>query len=174
MQMSVSPDNEASPSAKLGPGAGMRLASMLAAALAVTMQVAAAQTPVFDLHVHLWNDEASLRAYEEQLKAGRQAVVGFGAMWFGGPNQALAGHPERVRNGNNSVLALAVKHPEVMPIATVHPYDGPAALGELKRVAARGIKVLELHPHTQKFDPADSRVLSLVRTAGAWHHRTGG
>jgi predicted TIM-barrel fold metal-dependent hydrolase len=144
----------------------MRLPYVLAATLAVTAQAAAAQTPVFDLHVHLWNGEASLRAYEEQLKEQRQTVVGFGAMWFGGPNQALAGDPERVRAGNNGALALAVRHSEVMPIATVHPYDGPTAIAELTRVAARGIKVLKLHPHTQKFDPADPRVLSLVRKAG--------
>ena len=53
-----------------------------------------------------------------------------------------------------------------MPIATVHPYDGPAAVAELERVAARGVKVLKLHPHTQKFDAADPRVLQLVRRAG--------
>lgn len=53
-----------------------------------------------------------------------------------------------------------------MPIATVHPYDGAAAVAELERVAASGVKILKLHPHTQKFDPDDSRVLTLVRKAG--------
>jgi len=53
-----------------------------------------------------------------------------------------------------------------MPIATVHPYDGLAAVTELERVAAKGIKVLKLHPPTQKFDPDDPRVLTLVRRAG--------
>ena len=33
-------------------------------------------------------------------------------------------------------------------------------------MAARGIKVLKLHPHTQKFDVNDPRVLALVRRAG--------
>jgi predicted TIM-barrel fold metal-dependent hydrolase len=71
-----------------------------------------------------------------------------------------------MRAGNDGVIALATRHPEMMPIATVHPYDGPAAVAELERVAGRGIKVLKLHPHTQKFDPADPRVLALVRRAG--------
>jgi predicted TIM-barrel fold metal-dependent hydrolase len=87
-------------------------------------------------------------------------------MWFGGPNQALQGHPERVRANNDGLIALAAAHPKVMPIATVHPYDGAAAIAELERVAARGVKVLKLHPHTQKFDAADPRVLKLVERAG--------
>ena len=64
------------------------------------------------------------------------------------------------------MIALASKHPQMLPIATVHPYDGDAALAELQRVAARGVKVLKIHPHTQKFDAADPRVLALMRRAG--------
>jgi len=139
---------------------------VLAVALALVAQAAAAQSPLFDSHVHLWKGEESLRAYEEQLKEGRLEVAGISAMWFGGPNQALAGRPAQIRAGNDGIIALAAKHPKMMPIATVHPYDGPAAVAELERVAAKGIKVLKLHPHTQKFDPDDPRVLTLVRRAG--------
>jgi len=48
----------------------------------------------------------------------------------------------------------------------VHPYDGQQAVAELERVAALGIKVLKLHPHTQQFDASDPRVLTLVKRAG--------
>jgi len=134
--------------------------------LILIASAARAQTPVFDLHVHLWKGDVSLREYEAQLKAAGQEVAGFGAMWFGGPNQALQGQPEQVRAANDNLIALAAKNPKVMPIATVHPYDGAAAVAELERVAARGIKVLKLHPHTQKFDAADPRVLQLAQRAG--------
>jgi predicted TIM-barrel fold metal-dependent hydrolase len=127
---------------------------------------AQAKPPLFDSHVHLWDGEASLRAYEKQVSDAGLDEPGIGAMWFGGPNQALAGDPEGIRAGNDGIIALAAKHPKVMPIATVHPYDGPAAVAELERVAKKGIKVLKLHPHTQKFDPADPRVLALVTRAG--------
>jgi predicted TIM-barrel fold metal-dependent hydrolase len=139
---------------------------ILTLALALVAQDAAAQSPIFDSHVHLWKGEDSLRAYEEQVKAGRLEVAGIGAMWFGGPNQALAGRPQQIQAGNDGIIALAAKHPSMMPIATVHPYDGAAAIQELERVAARGIKVLKIHPHTQQFDPDDPRVLTLVRRAG--------
>jgi len=135
--------------------------------LAVAMGlVAQAASPLFDLHVHLWNGEESLRTYEAQVKELRLQVEGMGAMWFGGPNQALAGRPTQIRAGNDGILALAAKHPNILPIVTVHPYDGRAAVSELERVAAKGIKVLKLHPHTQKFDLVDPRVLTLARRAG--------
>jgi predicted TIM-barrel fold metal-dependent hydrolase len=88
----------------------------------------------------------SLRAYEAQLKTAGREVAGVGAMWFGGPNQALQGHPEQVQVANDGLIALAARYPKIMPIATVHSYDGPAAVAELERVAARGFKVLKLHP----------------------------
>jgi len=139
---------------------------LLAFAFASIAQDAAAQSSIFDSHVHLWKGEESLRAYEEQVKTAHLELAGIGAMWFGGPNQALAGQPQQIRIGNDGIIALAAKHPGVMPIATVHPYDGAAAIAELERVASKGIKVLKIHPHTQQFDPADPRVLTLVRRAG--------
>lgn len=81
-------------------------------------------------------------------------------------NQALAGKIEETRTNNDGLLALAAKHPGMLPIVTVHPYDGPGAIAELERVATRGAKVLKIHPHTQKFDAADPRVLTLVKRAG--------
>jgi hypothetical protein len=127
---------------------------------------ASAKPPVFDIHVHLREGEASLREYKTDVASAGIELRGLGAMWFGGPYQALAGKPEDVRIRNDALIALAKKHPEVVPIATVHPYDGQAALDELARVAARGVKVLKLHAHTQKFDVTDPRVLALVSKAG--------
>jgi len=142
---------------------------MIIRALAIVLlcvQSVGAQEVVFDSHVHLHDAEASLRAYEADVAASKIKLAGFGGMWFGGPNMVLQGDPAGVRAGNDAHLALAAKYPEMMPIATVHPYDGQAALDELSRVAARGVKVLKLHPHTQQFDAADPRVLALVKQAG--------
>ena len=127
---------------------------------------APAAEPVIDIHVHLWKGQESLAAYRDQARAAGQTVSRIGAMWFGGPNQARAGDPDRIRAGNDGIIALAATHPDVIPIATVHPYDGAAALAEVERVAARGVRLLKLHPHTQQFDAADPRVLALVRRAG--------
>jgi hypothetical protein len=136
------------------------------AILLLIVQTASADEVVFDSHVHLHEGEASLRKYEADAAAAKIDLLGFGGMWFGGPNMALQGDPAKVRAANDAHLALAKKYPKMMPIATVHPYDGQAALDELSRVAARGVKVLKLHPHTQQFDASDPRVLTLVKRAG--------
>lgn len=138
----------------------------LAAAALLFASSAAAQAPI-DSHVHLWDGEKSIAAYEAQVRGAGLTVAAFGGMWFGGPeNQALAGNPDSIRAHNDALLALAKKHRNMVPIATVHPYDDAAALDELQRVAGLGVKLLKIHPHTQKFDPADPRVLALVKRAG--------
>lgn len=143
----------------------MKSALLLAVTLALNPQ--AVRSQVFDSHVHLREGEQSLRAYIAQAKTATSTEIRFGGMWFGGPNQALAGQPQRIRESNGAQLALAAKHPAMVPIATVHPYDGLEALAELQRVAGLGVKALKIHAHTQKFDPADARVLALVKRAGA-------
>lgn len=138
----------------------------LALTLMLSMGVASASEPVFDVHVHLRDGETSLEAYRADAKAAGVEMVGVGAMWFGGPRQARKGQRDAIRAGNDSVIALAAKHSLVVPTATVHPYDGTAALKELARVAAAGVRVLKIHAHTQDFDVSDPRVEALVREAG--------
>jgi predicted TIM-barrel fold metal-dependent hydrolase len=139
----------------------------LAALLLFLPHPLAAQDPTFDFHVHLRNGAESIDEYEAQVTSAKRQVTSFGGMWFGGPLQALQGDVEHTRAQNDALIALASKHPKMLPIATVHPYDGQAALDELGRVAGRGVKVLKLHAHTQKFDVADPRVVELVHQAGA-------
>src|SRR5262245_3934968 len=139
----------------------------LAALLLFLSRPSTAQDPVFDLHVHLRNGAESIGEYEAQVTSAKRQVTTFGGMWFGGPHQALQGDVAHIRAQNDALIALASEHPNMLPIATVHPYDGHAALDELTRVASRGVKVLKLHPHTQKFDVTDPRVLTLVQHAGA-------
>lgn len=145
----------------------MKTALVLAALLLFLPHPVIAQDPTFDLHVHLRNGEQSIDEYEAQVKSAKRQVTVFGGMWFGGPRQALKGDVAETRAQNDALIALAATHPKMLPIATVHPYDGLAALDELTRVAERGVKVVKLHAHTQKFDVADPRVLELVQQAGA-------
>ena len=146
--------------------AAMKALILLAALAALAGAPARAQSPTFDMHVHLHRGEASLREYEAQQQAAGQPLSGFAAMWFGGANQALQGAPADIRARNDALIALAARRPGMLPVATVHPYDGDAALAELQRLAARGVKVVKIHPHTQKLDAADPRVLTLVTRAG--------
>jgi len=138
----------------------------LVLSLCLISPVAVAATPVFDVHVHLRDGETSLQQYRDDVRAAGLDLSGIGVMWFGGPHQARQGELAKIRAGNDRVIALAAKHADVLPIATVHPYDGDAALTELARVAAAGVKVLKIHAHTQGFDVSDPLVEALARRAG--------
>jgi predicted TIM-barrel fold metal-dependent hydrolase len=145
----------------------MKLLRLLVLAISLSATaVAESAGPVFDMHVHLRDGEASLQKFKTEARKDGLELSGIGAMWFGGPHQALAGNPASIRANNDALIAMAAKHPDVAPIATVHPYDGQAALDELTRIAARGVTTLKLHPHTQRFDISDPRVLTLLRKAG--------
>lgn len=124
-----------------------------------------AQEKVFDAHVHLWEYEASLQEYLEGVEAAGAQVDRIGALQ-GGNHMARHGQPAETRARNDELVALAGKHPKLMPVATVHPYDGEAAVEELERLAALGVGAIKLHPHSQRFAPDDPRVLALCRRAG--------
>lgn len=126
----------------------------------------AAGDPVFDMHVHLPEGEQSVAEYEQSNRAAGVTPAAYGAMWFGGPHQARAGNPSAIRAGNDRIIELARRNPRMLPIGTVHPYDGDESIAELDRIAGRGIRVLKLHPHTQRFDASDPRVETVVRRAG--------
>ena len=134
---------------------------LLAAAVLLLAPAAHAQERVFDLHVHIWEGEKSVREYEAQLKRDGQPVTR-----FGGIHMAVLGKRAETRAKNDELIALSAKYPKLVPIPSVHPYDGQAALDELKRVAGRGARAIKLHPHTQGFDASDPRVKAVCELAG--------
>ena len=83
---------------------------------------------------------------------------------------ARSGDPAATRAQNDQLLAeVAASGGRLYPVASVHPADGQAALDELDRLAALGVRWIKLHPNTQRFDVADAAVQAVVaRTA---HHR---
>ncbi len=129
--------------------------------LLLLSHAAHAEDRIFDVHVHVWNGEQSVKEYLAQVEAGGLPVAG-----FGGIHMARLGELDHTRAKNDDLIALSSRYPKLVPIASVHPYDGDAAFAELQRLADRGVKAIKLHPHTQGFDAADERVLAVCRRAG--------
>ncbi len=138
----------------------MKKTALLGSLLLVIATMASAQR-VFDTHVHIWEGEKSVLAYKAQLQETHQAVTRFAGILI-----AEQGKLAQTRRKNDELIALATKHPEMFPIASVHPYDDQTALDELRRIAGLGVRMIKLHPHTQKFAITDPRVAALCRLAG--------
>jgi uncharacterized protein len=109
-----------------------RCLSVLSLALGLT-GLAHSGELVFDSHVHLREGETSLQKFEAEVRTSGIELAGVGAMWFGGPHQALAGDPAKIRSGNDGLIALAAKHPEMVP----YPQISLARMVEALETTAR-------------------------------------
>jgi uncharacterized protein len=126
--------------------------------------------PIIDTHAHLrlGDDDAASAQHAtgtaELLRLDDAAGVEHSALIV----MARRGQLERTRAQNDAVIAAAKESQgRFYPVVSVHPADGDAALGELDRVAALGVKVVKLHPNTQNFDVADPAVATVVQKCGA-------
>ncbi|MET0532587.1 MAG: amidohydrolase family protein [Steroidobacter sp.] len=139
----------------------MKIRSLFALLLFSLSCLAHAEDKVFDVHVHIWDSEKSVQKYLGQVESAGLQVTG-----FGGIHMAVLGKLDHTRAKNDDLIALSKRHPKLMPIPSVHPYDGAAAFAELERLAGLGVKAIKLHPHTQQFDAEDARVLAICKRAG--------
>lgn len=125
--------------------------------------------PIIDFHAHLEPE-----GDEGQINPGLPATGGALLSLMEGAKVSRAGvltiaprgNARATRRQNDQVLSLAAAHPEkLFPIGSVHPEDRDDALGELERLASLGVKVVKLHPHTQRFEVESPQVAELVERA---------
>jgi predicted TIM-barrel fold metal-dependent hydrolase len=121
----------------------------------------AAQQPVYDNHVHLWEGDKSVQSYLSQLRSTGQTVTKFGGILI-----AKRGEMQRTKAKNDELIALSKKYEQLLPICSVHPLDGEEAINEVRRISKLGVKVVKIHPHTQDFDVTDPKVKALCKEAG--------
>ncbi len=119
-----------------------------------------AQEKVIDLHMHLWDKEASLELYQNHVDTLDFEVARMGGILIA--QQDI----QETRANNDWILELSRKNTKLIPIGSVHPYDGEAALEELRRISQLGIKIVKLHPITQRITVDDDRVIAFCREAG--------
>lgn len=126
--------------------------------------------PIIDTHAHLRTNDgnglsdshpigtAALRALDQAAGVQQSALIVI----------APRGDMDATRAQNDAAIAAAKADPQhFYPIASVHPADGDAALAELDRLAKLGVKVIKLHPNTQRFDVADPAVAKVTDKCGA-------
>lgn len=109
--------------------------------------------PIIDLHTHY--DPSQDEAFARNLADPR--VFRMAALLT-----ASAGRMDETRARNDQVLALAQKNPKVVPGASVHPYDGKAALDEIDRLYQSNVRLVALHTAAQGIVLDDPRTHDVV------------
>ncbi len=106
---------------------------------------------IIDIHAHFWEMDKSA---DEYFSANKNSVLRTGGIII----IQRAGDLKGTRKMNDELIKLSENNKKIIPICTVHPYDGDSAVLELKRLKALGVKMIKLHPITQEFDIEDKRV----------------
>jgi len=106
---------------------------------------------VFDTHVHIWNGETSVRAYEAQLKATHQTVTRFAGILIAerGKWWRLDARTMIDRAGRKTFPRCSRWHRSTLRRS--------GALDEVRRIAELGVTVIKLHPHISEFAITDPR-----------------
>jgi predicted TIM-barrel fold metal-dependent hydrolase len=122
--------------------------------------------PIIDVHAHFLTKDEQL-SFTANEPAGldhlrgrdREAGVTRSALIV----MAKQGDIAATRALNDGVIAAAAgSNGAFFAVASVHPADGQDALDELTRVAGRGVRVIKLHPNTQRFDVGAPEVTAVV------------
>jgi len=114
---------------------------------------------IIDIHAHLWDIDKSADEYFSKNKKLNIKIGGI----------VIVNRPGDLNNSrakNDAVIRLSKINNNVIPICSVHPYDGDSALIELRRLKNLEVKIIKLHPITQEFDIDDERVSKIVEEAG--------
>ena len=125
--------------------------------------------PIIDFHAHFLTAEEQasmapgtppgiehLRGLDDQAGVTRSALI----------VMARQGDMSATRKLNDGVIAAAAASGgRFFPIGSVHPGDGNDALDELGRIAAAGVRVIKLHPNTQRLDVASPEVAAVTARA---------
>lgn len=121
--------------------------------------------PIIDFHAHFAKPadvavttmpDTDLRTLDDQAGVTQSALI----------VMAQKGDPAATRRMNDELLAATTASGgRFFAVASVHPADGKDALDELTRLAGLGVRVIKLHPNTQKLDVAAPEVAAVVARA---------
>lgn len=136
------------------------------------------QTPVVDVHVHIYPDKIAERA--------TQSVGEFYQIPMDEPDgtvgrllrevaespithcvvHSVAVKPKNVESINNFIAQTCAEHPNLTGFMTIHQ-DTPDPAAEIERACGLGLRGIKLHPDMQAVDLDDPRLMAVYEIAQA-------
>lgn len=118
------------------------------------------QDTIVDIHCHYYYEYAAY-AYFKSARKLNVEILKIGEIVIANQNEF-----EETRKHNDQLIELSKRNLKVIPICSVHPYDGDSAINELKRIWSEGVKLIKLHPRVQGLDLHDRRLIELAKEVG--------
>lgn len=129
-------------------------------------QAKKSKTTVIDAHCHIKTldipSEEMFKTMDEYFNENEK----YDLRYVFALTVAQRGKPRQTKARNDSLINMSARNPRLVPICSVHPFDGEAAIAELDRLASRGVKMIKLHGHSQNFNHLNEQVIRLVKEAG--------
>jgi len=133
-------------------------------------------SPILDAHTHAFPDKLAASALEKIRTSARGMEIFpfydgtlpglLASMDRAGIQKSvvcsIATRPEQVRNITD--WSVSVAGPRIVPLASIHP-DYPDPEGEVRRLAAAGLKGIKFHPYYMACPPDDPRSIRIARAA---------
>lgn len=132
--------------------------------LGFNIQAQTPTNPLIDSHCHVKGcaDEGLGVTLESYFTENKDLNI----KYVFGINIAYQGNISQTKIQNDSLYAMSIRDSRLIPVYSVHPYDGEDAVDELERISELGAKFIKLHPITQQFAILDSRTIEFARLIG--------
>jgi predicted TIM-barrel fold metal-dependent hydrolase len=122
--------------------------------------------PIVDVHCHVKTipaEEFSPFISMEQYFTENES---FNIKYLFGLTIARRNNIEETKTRNDSLFSMARRNSRFIPVYSVHPLDGDAAIEELRRIKDLGGKIIKLHPSNQTFQILGKEMLDVASVAG--------
>ncbi|MCO5241839.1 MAG: amidohydrolase family protein [Chitinophagaceae bacterium] len=121
--------------------------------------------PIVDSHCHIKTHltDDIFMTMEEYFAENKSINIKY---LFGISFVQRQGNLEEMKVRNDSLFSMARRDSRFIPVCSVHPNDGDAAIEELRRIKDFGGKIIKLHPITQNFPILSNEVFNVARVAG--------
>jgi len=120
--------------------------------------------PIIDSHCHIKTipTEDMFITMEEYFAENKSINI----KYLFGITLAQRQNIEEMKTRNDSLFSMARRDSRFIPVCSVHPNDGEAAIEELSRIKSLGGKIVKLHPVNQNFPILSNEVFNVARVAG--------
>ena len=122
--------------------------------------------PIVDVHFHVKTIPAEEYSPFMSMEEYFTENNSFNIQYLFGLTIARKERILETKERNDSLFSMSRRNSRFIPVCSVHPGDGEAAIEELRRIKDLGGKIIKLHPSNQNFPILSNETINVARVAG--------